>query len=211
MAAGVKRRAQPDGLAAELQLQPCGFGGCLPPGEKPQAQFYRRAAGPGQCQQQQRRNTQVDRQICRIRHAGAGAQDDEKDRPRQRNVQRRVPAGRRHQPPPAPPAERCRRDAQRRGGLVRDLHGVRLLGREQNQCRERRQCAARQHPGKRRTLAAQRPRRQQQKVRRQEIRQQQHIEIHHRFDTPTSPFCRHATTICAGWGENPRTVGCAKS
>ena len=123
MAAGVKRRAQPDGLAAELQLQPCGFGRCLPPGEKPQAQFYRRAADPGQCQQQQRRNTQVDRQICRIRHAGAGAQDDEKDRPRQRNVQRRVPAGRRHQPPPAPPAERCRRDAQRRGGLVRDLHG----------------------------------------------------------------------------------------
>ena len=55
------------------------------------------------------------------------------------------------------------------------------------------------------------PRRQQQKVRRQEIRQQQYIEIHHRFDTPTSPFCRHATTICAGWRENPRTVGCAKS
>ena len=41
--------------------------------------------------------------------------------------------------------------------------------------------------------------------------QQQHIEIYHRFDTPTSPFCRHATTICAGGRENPRTVGCAKS
>ena len=154
---------------------------------------------------------QVDRKVGCVQPPRPGVQHNEHHHPRQRNVECRIPAGCCQQTAQAAPPKGRRRDAQCRGDLVGGLHRVGLRRGKQNKGRERRHTAARQHPAKARPLAAECPRRQQQKIGQQKIGQQQHIEIYHRFDTPTSPFCRHATTICAGGRENPRTVGCAKS
>ena len=211
MTARVQRCPQTDKLAAQLKLQPRRFYRRLPPGKEPQSQLNSRTAPPAQPQQQQRRDVQVDRQVGCVQPPRPGVQHDEHHHPRQRNVECRIPAGRRQQTAQAAPPKGRRRDAQCRGDLVGSLHRVGLRRGKQNKGRERRHTAARQHPPKARPLAAERPRRQQLEIGQQKIGQQQHIEIYHRFDTPTSPFCRHATTICAGGRENPRTVGCAKS
>ena len=71
--------------------------------------------------------------------------------------------------------------------FVDDLHQVGLGRRKQNKRRHRRQPTARQHPHKPSPLPAERPCRQQQEIGHEEIRQQQHIQIHYRFDRPTSP------------------------
>ena len=145
------RRWQPVSSAARsrtgwpprLQLSPAVLVGASTPGEKPQARFYRRAASPGQCQQQRRR-TQVDRQICRIRHAGAGAGMTRRTAP-----PAQCSAPRTSRPPS--PARRLLRQLNAAAVMpsavcgVRDLTVRRLLGRRTKSVPRRRQCAARQH------------------------------------------------------------------
>ena len=134
MTAGVQRRAQPDGLAAELQLQPCGFGGCLPPGEKPQAQFYRRAARP-----------RTAPTAAAAKHAGrpSNLPYPATRVPVRRMTRRTTPASAMFSAAYQQAAVTSRRLLRQPNAaavmpsavaaLYADLHRVRLLGREQNQ------------------------------------------------------------------------------